>query len=47
MRAVPVFTDIDPHTMNISCDDIEHRISAKTKAIVAVDYGGFQQIIKN
>ena len=38
--AVPVFADIDPQTMNISCDDIEHRISAKTKAIVAVDYGG-------
>ena len=38
--AIPVFVDIDPNTLNINCDDIEHRITEKTKAIVAVDYGG-------
>ncbi len=38
--AIPVFVDIDPNTLNINCDDIEHRITKKTKAIVAVDYGG-------
>lgn len=38
--ATPVFADIDRDTMNISVDDIEHRITKKTKAIVCVDYGG-------
>lgn len=38
--AVPVFADIDPLTMNIDVNDIEHRITKNTKAIVAVDYGG-------
>jgi len=38
--ATPVFTDIDPLTMNLSCEDIEKRITSKTKAIVCVDYGG-------
>ena len=38
--ATPVFTDIDPETLNINFNDIEHRITKKTKAIVAVDYGG-------
>ena len=36
----PVFADIDPLTMNLSIEDLEHRITAKTKAIVCVDYGG-------
>ncbi len=38
--AKPVFADIDPETMNIDVGDIESRINKKTKAIVAVDYGG-------
>ena len=38
--AIPVFADIDASTMNIDCNDIEKRITSKTKAIVAVDYGG-------
>lgn len=38
--AKPVFTDIDPETMNIDVDDIKKRITSKTKAIVCVDYGG-------
>ncbi len=38
--AKPIFTDIDPNTLNINVDDIEHRITKKTKAIVSVDYGG-------
>ena len=38
--ARPVFVDIDPLTMNLSIEDIEHRITNKTKAIVCVDYGG-------
>ena len=40
IRAKPIFVDIDLQTFNININDIEHRITAKTKAIVAVDYGG-------
>ena len=35
-----VFADIDPETMNISAEDVERKITPKTKAIVCVDYGG-------
>ncbi len=38
--AKPVFADIDPETMNISADDVERKITSRTKAIVCVDYGG-------
>jgi perosamine synthetase len=38
--AKPVFVDIDPETFNLNVNDIEHRITDKTKAIVCVDYGG-------
>ena len=38
--AKPIFADIDPLNLNINVDDIEHRITNKTKAIVSVDYGG-------
>lgn len=38
--AKPVFADINKETMNISVDDIEWRITNKTKAIACVDYGG-------
>lgn len=40
LNAKPVFADVDINTMNIDVNDIEHRITKKTKAIVAVDYGG-------
>ena len=40
IKAKPVFADVDPLTMNINVNDIEKRITNKTKAIVAVDYGG-------
>lgn len=38
--ANPIFVDCNPKTMNIDENDIEHRITNKTKAIVCVDYGG-------
>ena len=38
--AKPVFVDIDPTTMNLNIEDIEKKITKKTKAIVCVDYGG-------
>lgn len=36
----PVFADIDPVTYNIDPEDIERKITDKTKAIVAVHYTG-------
>ncbi|OGE42652.1 UDP-4-amino-4,6-dideoxy-N-acetyl-beta-L-altrosamine transaminase [Candidatus Daviesbacteria bacterium RIFCSPLOWO2_01_FULL_39_12] len=36
----PVFVDIDPQTFNIDPKKIEKKITAKTKAILPVDYGG-------
>lgn len=34
------FADIDPQTLCIDPDDIEHRIGPRTRAIVVVHYGG-------
>jgi CDP-6-deoxy-D-xylo-4-hexulose-3-dehydrase len=33
---VPVFVDVDPTTLNLRVDDLEHAISPRTKAIFAV-----------
>jgi perosamine synthetase len=38
--AKPVFADIDEKTFNISPQDVLERITARTKAIVPVHYGG-------
>lgn len=40
LGAVPVFCDIYPCCYNISVDDIEHKITEKTKAIIAVHLFG-------
>ena len=40
MRQVVCFADIDINTLCVDPDDIEHRITPKTKAIVAVHYAG-------
>jgi perosamine synthetase len=39
-NATPVFADIEADTLNIDPADIERKLSAKTKAIVVVHYGG-------
>lgn len=39
-NATPVFADVESDTLNIDPDDIERKITDKTKAIMAVDYGG-------
>ncbi|MCB2380562.1 DegT/DnrJ/EryC1/StrS family aminotransferase [Hymenobacter sp. BT635] len=39
--AKPVFADIQYQTGNIDPADIEHRITARTKAIMAVHWGGY------
>lgn len=36
----PVLCDIDPLTQNLSLEDVKNRISKRTKAVVAVHYGG-------
>lgn len=40
LNAVPVFADIDPVTFNIAPDDIEAKITEKTKAIIPVHLYG-------
>jgi perosamine synthetase len=40
LGATPVFTDVDPDTICIDPNDIEHRITARTKAIIVVHYAG-------
>lgn len=38
--AKPVFADVKPETYQIDPDDIERKVTERTKAVVAVDYGG-------
>ncbi len=40
MNAMPVFTDIDPVTFNIDPNDIEKKITVRTKAIIPVHLYG-------
>lgn len=37
---VPVFADILPGTLNLDMEDVERKISARTKAIIPVHYAG-------
>lgn len=39
-KGTPIFVDIDPETYNINPDEIEKKITNKTKAIIAVDFAG-------
>lgn len=39
-RATPVFVDIDPETLNISLEDLERKITPRTRAVIPVHYGG-------
>lgn len=40
MGGTPVFADIDPNTYNIDPEDIERKITEKTKAIIPVHFTG-------
>src|SRR6267154_5054756 len=43
--ARPIFVDIDPRDFNIDCDQIESKITTKTKAIIPVHlYGQFSDM---
>ena len=39
-NAIPVYADVDPETFNIDPQDIERKITPKTKAIITVSYYG-------
>jgi len=39
-RAKPIFTDIDPKTLNISPESVLDKITKRTKAIIVVHYAG-------
>ena len=39
--ATPVFADVNYETGNIDVDDVEHRITDRTKAIVCVHFSGY------
>jgi perosamine synthetase len=39
-QLVPVFADVDPHTYNLDPADVRRRITAKTRAIMAVHLAG-------
>ena len=38
--ATPIFVDIEPETLNIDLDDVERKITRRTKAIIPVHYSG-------
>jgi len=38
---IPIFVDIEPKTLSIDLDDLENKITRKTKAVVPVYFGGF------
>lgn len=37
---VPIFADLDPHTYNLTADNIAEKISSKTKAVIVVHLAG-------
>ena len=38
--ARPVFSDVDPRTLNARAEDVERVLSARTKAVLVLHYGG-------
>jgi perosamine synthetase len=40
LGGTPVFADVDPDTLLIDPNEVEANITAKTKAVIAVDYAG-------
>ena len=38
--ATPVFADVEAQTLLIDVDDVESKITPRTRAIIAVDYAG-------
>jgi dTDP-4-amino-4,6-dideoxygalactose transaminase len=44
---IPVFVDIEPNTLSIDLNDLENKITRKTKAVVPVYFGGFPLEMRN
>lgn len=40
VEAKPVFADVEEHTFGLDVEDVERKISSKTKAIMPIHYGG-------
>lgn len=40
-KAVPIFTDIDPHTGNLDPAAVQWRLTERTRAMIITHYGGF------
>ena len=40
-NAIPIFADIQPHTLNIDPDDVERKITTRTRAVIPVHVGGY------
>lgn len=38
--ATPVFADTDPETLNLDIEDVARKITPRTRAVIAVHYGG-------
>jgi perosamine synthetase len=38
--ATPVFSDLSPDTLNLDPDDVQRKLTSRTKAIVVVDFAG-------
>ena len=38
--AIPVFADVEPHTLTLDPDDVARRITSRTRAVVPVHYAG-------
>lgn len=39
-HATPVFADVDPETYTIDPDDVERKVTSRTRCIIAIDYAG-------
>ena len=46
-KAIPVFCDVDKHTLNPTVKDIKKKITQNTKAIIILHYAGIPCDIKN
>ena len=38
--AMPVFADVDPHTLALDLEDVRRKITSRTRAIIPVHYSG-------
>ena len=41
VNAIPVFADIDAHTLNIDPTDVQRKVTPRTRAIIPVHVGGY------